>query len=94
MNITDRLNVIENGWKPKIILYQERIFRKILPDGAIYYYNEKNEIHNVNDEPALIYKSGTKIWCKNDQYHRDNGLPAVIWSDGREEYWVDGERVK
>lgn len=30
----------------------------------------------------------------DDKLHRDNNLPAVIYFDGREEYWVNGERIK
>ena len=38
----------------------------------------------MNDEPTRINKWGSKIW-KNfkGQLHRNNDLPAVIWTDGR-----------
>ena len=31
-------------------------------------------------------------WYLKDQTHREDG-PAVIWPDGRKEYWLNGKRV-
>lgn len=42
-----------------------------------------------------ICGDGTKVYMKNDQkIHREEGLPAVIYTDGREEFWNDGEFMK
>lgn len=42
--------------------------------------------------PALIYKSGRKVWFKNDLKHRDDG-PAVITSLKEEQFWVNGKKL-
>ena len=34
-------------------------------------------LHSFDDEPALIYKDGTKYWCKDSLVHRDNHKPAI-----------------
>ena len=36
---------------------------------------------------------GDKAWYWEGLRHRENDLPAVIWKDGTEEYWKNGERV-
>ena len=38
------------------------------------------------DEPAVIYKDGTKVWYEDNKRHRDNG-PAFIGADGKKEWW-------
>jgi len=48
--------------------------------------------HSFDDEPAIIWKNGTKYWYKDNKIHRDNNLPAVIWSNGNYEYYKNGER--
>lgn len=50
----------------------------------IEYFNDKNELHSDNDEPAYIkYYKNTKTikckrWYKNGKLHRDNFQPAII----------------
>ena len=39
-----------------------------------------------------VYKvntNGTKRWFLNDKLHRDNGLPAIEWSDGTKSWWLN-----
>lgn len=60
--------------------------------GTSRQYNENGRLHSYNDEPAVIYTNGDKIWYKDGKQHRDNDQPAVILVDGHKEWWVDGKR--
>jgi len=57
--------------------YQNVIYTGYLSDkkGKFIY-------HSFDDEPALIYKDGTKFWYKDGKLHRDNQNPAVIYPVG------------
>jgi hypothetical protein len=46
--------------------------------------------HSMFDEPSIIANNGIKAWYKNGLLHRANNMPAIIWHDGTEEYWMDG----
>jgi hypothetical protein len=39
-------------------------------------------------------KNGDKVWYKNGVIHRDNGLPAVIFSNGLRMWYQFGEIIK
>lgn len=56
--------------------------------GMTCFYKD-GASHREGDEPSIVCDEYI-IWCKNGKKHRDNGLPAVIYADGREEHWVDG----
>lgn len=64
--------------------------KKILDDGTIVYENKNGRIHSENDQPAMIFPDGAKMWYKNGEIHRDNDLPAVILSDGTQEWYKVG----
>ncbi len=34
--------------------------------------------------PAVVWNDGSKYWCQNGEYHREDG-PAVEYADGQ--YW-------
>jgi len=55
--------------------------------------NNKNECHSFNDEPAIIYSNGTKVWYKEGKHHRENG-PTCEWFDGYKEWYYEGNKVK
>jgi len=59
-----------------------------------YFLNEDGKLiyHSFDDEPALDWDGGTKYWYKDDKIHRDNNLPAIIYSDGDCEYYKNDER--
>ena len=40
-----------------------------------------------------IDRLGDKYWYWKGEKHRRNDLPAVIYFNGTEEYWENGERV-
>ena len=60
--------------------------------GKFWKFWYKNGVkHRGNDLPALI-SNDLQQWCKFGMLHRDGGKPAVIYADGKEEYWIDGVR--
>lgn len=44
-------------------------------------------------EYKVIVNNGSEYWNKNGLLHRENG-PAVIHSNGKTEYWLNGEIQK
>lgn len=50
--------------------------------------NESGKHHSHNDEPAVIFDDGTKLWFSNGSNHREN-KPAKIWLDGCREWYFD-----
>ena len=38
---------------------------------------------------VVVYKDGTKRWCKDNKFHRVDG-PAIEWVDGIKEWWYKG----
>jgi len=49
-----------------------------------------NGIFHNGDDPSIL-KSGTLWWLKNDKFHRDNDLPAIINIDGGQNWWQNGQ---
>ena len=47
----------------------------------------------MSESTMTVSEYGYQEW-RNDkgELHRDGGLPAVIWTDGGEEYWKNDER--
>ena len=46
------------------------------------------------EDGSRLFRDGTKRWINSLGYlHREDG-PAVIHRDGREEFWINGDRVK
>jgi hypothetical protein len=37
---------------------------------------------------------GSQFWFKNGERHRDNDLPAIIYSDGSKEWYNNGNRIR
>jgi len=80
------------------MMNREKVIR--LGGGLIKtgYLNEKGIfiLHSFDDEPASIWNDDdVKTWYKDGLRHRDNNLPAVIWSNGNyafykngKEYWI------
>jgi len=73
----------------------EKIIRTITIYTETGYLDEYGKFitHSYDDEPAIIFNNnGTKMWYKDKKIHRDNNLPAVIYSNGNCEYYKNGER--
>ena len=51
-----------------------------------------NIIHRENDQPAIIFTDGTKMWYRNGKKHRDNDQPAVIELDGTKKWYNNGKK--
>jgi hypothetical protein len=39
--------------------------------------------------PAVVVY-GSQFWYQHGRRHRSHDLPAVVWANGRQEWWVDG----
>jgi hypothetical protein len=37
------------------------------------------------------YDNGDKVWCLNNNYHREDG-PAIEWSNGDKYWYINGKR--
>jgi hypothetical protein len=62
-------------------------------NGQGYRYIEyklNDMVHQEDDEPAVIFEEGFKMWCKFGKIHRDNDLPAKEYSEGYREWWING----
>jgi hypothetical protein len=55
-----------------------------------FSFDENGKLNSFSDNPAAIYKRGTRIWYKNGEIHRDAG-PAVVYSDGKQEWYKNGK---
>jgi hypothetical protein len=53
-----------------------------------YYKNEQGKVHR-EDGPAVIFKSGTKLWYYNGVKHRYDG-PAIEQPDGYKRWFLNG----
>jgi len=83
------------------MMNREKVIKEFENRTVTGYLNKKGKFiyHSFDDEPALIYKDGTKYWCKDGLVHRDNNLPAFIYADGSnslckndKRYWfINGE---
>jgi len=55
-------------------------------------YNDKDELHSFNDNPAVDYNDGDKWWYKEDKLHRLNG-PAIEWANGGKGWFYEGKHI-
>jgi hypothetical protein len=57
-------------------------------DGSLEW--QKNGLtHRDRDKPAFIGPKGLLAWWENGLLHRTTG-PAVIYSNNKHEYWING----
>lgn len=78
MNPIDRLNAITE---------ENPVFKFVLNNGTIEFRNKYNELHNIDDPPAVIEANGSKHWYQNGLCHRDNDKPAVITSNNTQKWF-------
>jgi hypothetical protein len=57
--------------------------------GTKRWYNSKEELHRVNDLPAVEKTNGDKIWYVNDKLHRLGGLPAIEYINGNKQWFIN-----
>jgi len=70
-----------------------KISKHTSAEGDIFYYNENNELHNENDEPAAIlniFGKKTKYWYHHNNIHRENG-PAIEHHSGSRSWYLNGK---
>ena len=61
----------------------------IIDDYYIDWFNQKNIKLDLIKE--FKQSKNTCKWFENDELHRDNDLPAVIWSDGSKMWYKRGK---
>ena len=54
--------------------------------------DENKKLHSFNDEPAIVYDSGSMYWFKHGKLHRDNDLPAIIHYHGTKRWYQHDKR--
>ena len=56
--------------------------------------NISNAWRNKEDRWCWTESNGDTYWYHSNSalYHRDNG-PAIEYSDGRTQYWIDGHHI-
>lgn len=57
------------------------ICHEILPLKTIYSVDAMGRLHSAGDQPAVKFSDGIQIWFSRGLRHRDNDLPAVIFSN-------------
>lgn len=62
-----------------------------LPDVMVTKYKLFGKLNRPGGLPAQSGGYAT-YWYKNDKYHRDNDLPAVVGMSGAEEWYINGVR--
>jgi hypothetical protein len=65
-------------------------FDKIISKETIEWLDQQNIKYNLLVTREI--KGGVEKWFKNGLKHRDNDLPAVIWSDGTQLWYKNGKR--
>jgi hypothetical protein len=69
---------------------EEEGIRREIDSGIIFWKDKKDNFHRI-DGPAIFYADGDRDWYRHGLLHRDDG-PAREWpSEGREEWYKDGE---
>lgn len=58
--------------------------------GSVFYYKKGTHILHREDGPAIIYKSGAKVWFSNGERHRENG-PAIIYENDDQSWYINGK---
>lgn len=51
---------------------------------------KEGKFHSYNDEPAIVFHTGSRIWYLNGVKTRIGG-PAEIYSDGRIRWYLDDD---
>jgi hypothetical protein len=91
--ILDTIKNIETDPDIREIIHDLMYDKASVEDDKICWYApDYPEYHREGDKPAVINRTGTKIWYKNGLLHRENDKPAAILADGSMYWWVKGKR--
>ena len=75
------------GGKPAFITRKGLV--RWYKDGKPYFSD------SYPKHPCEIREDGAMIWYDTEgEYHRDNGLPAIIHKNGKREYFIHGKRTR
>ena len=79
-------------WYKNGLLHRDGDMPAVIDDNHTVWY--KNGLkHRDGDLPSVI-SNMEQMWYKNSLIHRDCGLPAIIYADGRQEWWINGSRIR
>jgi len=82
---TDNLNLLNYLCTKVPISSAENIdFYKLNKNICLVLKEENNMLEIIN-------ASGSQVWLKNGQLHRDNDLPAIIHADGTQKWFKNGK---
>jgi hypothetical protein len=83
-----------NGWLHRVIHpwdNEERIITSMELE-PFWGITDEEDAAAESNHPTVILADGTRKWYDYGRLHRWDGGPAVIYLDGREEYWHMGAR--
>ena len=90
--LTPKSQRIKNLKKELNRSYPSVIYTKT--DYGVKTTNAKGFLHSYDDAPAYVSIGSYKEWRKEGKLHRENGKPAVVCSDGRKGFFLEGIRSK
>jgi hypothetical protein len=90
----------EKMWSKNGRLHRDHDLPAIITSNGFRYWRRNGEKYNLSVMKTL--QDGTKMWIRiNDDpddetevKHREDDLPAVIYPDGRREWWKDGRKYR
>jgi hypothetical protein len=56
------------------------------------YYNGLDYINDEVADGVYVNNRGDLFWYRNGRLHRDNGQPAIIYINGKKEWFKNGMR--
>ena len=75
---------------PKIKSEYDDLDKYQYDNGNIIYYKKNTGLYHNPYGPAHMNKNGYRSYYIEGKCHRLDG-PATIYSDGKEEYWINDE---
>lgn len=60
--------------------------------GATFYYKKGTHHYHNDNGPAVKFNDGSLMFYIDGKKHRE-GAPAVIWIEGKKEWWINGVRL-
>lgn len=76
--------------KTEVQLETTDIVLKITHQNGLFESTLNGLRHSFDDQPAYISKA-SQSWYQHGKYHRDDDLPAVIYTTGSQEWYQHGE---
>lgn len=90
LSTSDKINLVRSGALPLSAIGRIRTTRS-LPDKEWQFLKNAGipvEFVTKHDKIGRI-----DVWqLEDNMYHRDNDLPAIIYPNGGQEWWVNGNR--